>query len=741
MTDAGRFPNLVERALRYLADRADASETDLCAHLFGATGVGPWSRLLARVLGADERLVRRPDGRWALRAREAAAPAHPRAAEFVAIGVVAAGPKPWRHPLLGVAALRFRPDDPAGAVVWQAVVNPGRPLRLPDHVVARGISEEDVATASAVAAIAPELLAFIGDRPLVGLDVGIAVAYLQGALRVVGLAPLTNELIDIVPLARLALGEAAPRGKPDATRLAAALAVPPPEERRLDSDARAAARLAAALIARLPDDVVTLPDLLAALARLESAAPAAGLDATRRRVLLDAALAAGIPSGPGVYLFRDESSRVLYVGKATSLRQRLTSYLTTDVGRARRMPGLVEATDEVETRPTATELEARILEARLIAERAPRYNTQVRAGVELACLRRNPAASAPRAKGDPRRPAWAALSLGHVPEVEAVRSPSPVADPRERGRPDGESAAGDTLDVGEAGALVSSRAEEREAGPRARSVEVGTIGPLATDEARRLLRDATDRYRLSGGKRDAAWAERADVAWSDLAAAFGATTAAGSLVADDLALFAVLGPWPPSVESPDVEEVPPLDFPLPTWGRRDGRAGSALGAPIGEQTDEPGGFGADQLAIESWPDDVDDWTGINQDWRAEALERAAATEPDEPSVPTAMGPLWLLDGAVRAVVCGRGGYLGGLTILAAATTESVAADLAALVARDAPSPTALAELGVALAEAERRTLAGLGGTTLALGGDLAGAASRLLAARDRLAGLAGSSTA
>src|SRR5207237_781569 len=53
----------------------------------------------------------------------------------------------------------------------------------------------------------------------------------------------------------------------------------------------------------------------------------------RRRVSGRRALASGVPTGPGVYLFRDAAERVLYVGKATDLRARVRSYFT---GRALR---------------------------------------------------------------------------------------------------------------------------------------------------------------------------------------------------------------------------------------------------------------------------------------------------------------------------------------------------------------------------------------------------------------------
>ncbi len=83
---------------------------------------------------------------------------------------------------------------------------------------------------------------------------------------------------------------------------------------------------------------------------------------------------AGASSSPGVYLFKDETGRVIYVGKAANLRKRLASYF---IDRKRMDPKtgvLVERMVDFETLVTATEKEALILESNLIKRYKPRYN-------------------------------------------------------------------------------------------------------------------------------------------------------------------------------------------------------------------------------------------------------------------------------------------------------------------------------------------------------------------------------
>lgn len=85
-----------------------------------------------------------------------------------------------------------------------------------------------------------------------------------------------------------------------------------------------------------------------------------------------------IPTSPGVYRFRDEHERVIYVGKAKNLRQRLTNYfqdLTVLHPRTRRM---VTSAARVEWTVVTTEVEALTLEYSWIKEFDPRFNVKFR---------------------------------------------------------------------------------------------------------------------------------------------------------------------------------------------------------------------------------------------------------------------------------------------------------------------------------------------------------------------------
>jgi excinuclease ABC subunit C len=85
-----------------------------------------------------------------------------------------------------------------------------------------------------------------------------------------------------------------------------------------------------------------------------------------------------VPEGPGVYRFRDEHGRVIYVGKAKSLRQRLGSYFQDISGLHPRTQTMVSTAASVEWTVVATEVEAFQLEYSWIKEYDPRFNVKYR---------------------------------------------------------------------------------------------------------------------------------------------------------------------------------------------------------------------------------------------------------------------------------------------------------------------------------------------------------------------------
>ena len=85
-----------------------------------------------------------------------------------------------------------------------------------------------------------------------------------------------------------------------------------------------------------------------------------------------------VPDAPGCYQFKDQHGRVIYVGKAKSLRSRLASYFQAWGGIAARTRAMLEAARSVEWIVVDSEVEALHLEYTLIQRHRPRYNVRYR---------------------------------------------------------------------------------------------------------------------------------------------------------------------------------------------------------------------------------------------------------------------------------------------------------------------------------------------------------------------------
>lgn len=87
---------------------------------------------------------------------------------------------------------------------------------------------------------------------------------------------------------------------------------------------------------------------------------------------------ANLPTDPGVYIFRDGKGKVIYIGKAKNLRNRVRQYFQKTSDGRPQFEILVSKISDVEVITTRTEYEALILEGNLIREHKPRYNVMLK---------------------------------------------------------------------------------------------------------------------------------------------------------------------------------------------------------------------------------------------------------------------------------------------------------------------------------------------------------------------------
>ncbi|MDB5291223.1 MAG: uvrC, partial [Phycisphaerales bacterium] len=87
--------------------------------------------------------------------------------------------------------------------------------------------------------------------------------------------------------------------------------------------------------------------------------------------------ARGLAKAPGVYLMKDDKGRVIYVGKSSSLRDRVASYFQAGTRLEHKKAGLLEHVVDFEVIQTESEVEALLAENRLIKDIQPRYNARL----------------------------------------------------------------------------------------------------------------------------------------------------------------------------------------------------------------------------------------------------------------------------------------------------------------------------------------------------------------------------
>ncbi|MDQ1506733.1 MAG: polymerase subunit epsilon [Actinomycetota bacterium] len=286
---------------------------------------------------------------------------------FVVVDLETTGTVPGESRIIEVAAAKFRGGECLGT--FQTLVNPG--CGVPPFIVAlTGITEALVVPAPAIDEVLPSLLEFIRGAVLVGHNLRFDTSFLDADLVARGRPRLANLRVDTLTLARRLVRDEVPDCRL-ATLAARFRTVTRPTHRALD-DVLATAEVLHALFERAAGfGVLALDDLLAL--------PSNPL-ALRKLPLL-----AGLPRAAGVYVFRAADGRVLHVGRAADVRNRVRSLFVT--GGRRRVARLLRETVAIEYLPAAHPLAAIVTQLRLHHTHKPSFDGRPRRWKACAYLK------------------------------------------------------------------------------------------------------------------------------------------------------------------------------------------------------------------------------------------------------------------------------------------------------------------------------------------------------------------
>ena len=238
------------------------------------------------------------------------------------------------------------------------LVNPGRAI-APSVTVLTGITQSMVAKAPRIETVLPTLQEFVGDSVIVGHNVSFDMGFINAALLRSDRPAFRNTVVDTLPLARRLVRDEVPDCR--LGTLASRLRLDhKPTHRALD-DALATTDLLHLLLERAAGLGVLGLDDLVMLPKMGGHPQAAKLKLTHH-----------LPRSPGVYRFLGANDEVLYVGKATNLRQRVRSYFGSDD--RRKIGPMLRETQRLAHTPTTDPVSAEVLELRYLHRLNPRYN-------------------------------------------------------------------------------------------------------------------------------------------------------------------------------------------------------------------------------------------------------------------------------------------------------------------------------------------------------------------------------
>ena len=282
--------------------------------------------------------------------------------EFAVLAVLAAGMIRGVERILEVAVVRV--SDGIPVLTWSTLVNPDPTssgmVRLPRTVLERaGLEPDAFENAMPVGLAMTEVASLLDGAVVVGHGIGATLDMLSRVARWHGSpTPYRRgmEWVDTEALARTVLPDLV---RPSVDRVALALAIPPVRRDRASLRAPQLAMIHRALQDRLGGRQGHLPT-----SDLSGGARTSVMQAVGR-----------LPDAPGVYTFLDNSGARLYIGKASSLRSRVSQHFA-GVGSSARGDALLARVATIAHQVTETELDAVIAEQASISQWRPPYNVQ-----------------------------------------------------------------------------------------------------------------------------------------------------------------------------------------------------------------------------------------------------------------------------------------------------------------------------------------------------------------------------
>ena len=309
-------------------------------------------------------------------------------ATFVVTDTETTGTSPSSDRVIELAAVKL--FDGEVVDTFQQLINPGR--SIPKRITQiTGISTAMVYDAPAVDAVLSDYLDFLGNDIFTAHNLSFDRNFINAELGRIGATELDVDTLCTLRLARRLLPGLKSKGL---SRLIQFYNLQVNSRHRALGDAEATATILQQFVSQLAfeHEIETVDELLTFQNR--------SYRQVRRtpnhiRKLREETLPE-VPERPGVYFFKNSRGSMLYIGKAKRLSKRVRSYFNGIESHGARRRKLMQKVRRLEWTETTTELEALLLESRLIKKHKPSYNRAQRRYRGRPFIRLDPSADVPK---------------------------------------------------------------------------------------------------------------------------------------------------------------------------------------------------------------------------------------------------------------------------------------------------------------------------------------------------------
>ena len=284
-------------------------------------------------------------------------------ATFVIVDLETTGVRASHDRILEIGAVKVRSDTVEDT--FQTLIDPG--CRIPRRITQiTGITPADIAGEPEVSAVLPDFIEFAGDAVFVAHNCTFDWNFIRAELDRAGLPPLKNQKLCTLRLARRLLPGLPSRSLGNLIQF---FELQPDSRHRALSDALATRQILDRLLSRLEKqyEITDMQGLL----RFQNTRYA-NRRGNQQHIREDRLKE--LPHSPGVYRMLGKSGRLLYVGKARMLSERVRTYFAGREGHDAHVRRMIQQVREIDWIQTGTELEALLLESKLIKEHTPPFN-------------------------------------------------------------------------------------------------------------------------------------------------------------------------------------------------------------------------------------------------------------------------------------------------------------------------------------------------------------------------------